>query len=51
MLLSAIIPISMRVNLDMAKIAYTTFIENDNSRMPGCAVRNSDLPEELGRIE
>ncbi|KAI0560620.1 phospholipid-transporting ATPase IIA [Gracilaria domingensis] len=35
----------------MAKIAYTTFIENDSSRMPGCTVRNSNLPEELGRIE
>lgn len=51
LLLSAIIPISMRVNLDMAKIAYTTFIENDNSRMPWCKVRNSNLPEEPGRIE
>lgn len=51
LLLSAIIPISMRVNLDMAKIAYTTFIETDNEKMPGCTVRNSNLPEELGRIE
>lgn len=51
LLLSAIIPISMRVNLDMAKIAYTTFIESDSARMPGCTVRNSNLPEELGRIE
>lgn len=51
LLLSAIIPISMRVNLDMAKIAYTTFIETDNVKMPGCTVRNSNLPEELGRIE
>lgn len=50
LLLSAIIPISMRVNLDMAKIAYTTFIESDKE-MPGCTVRNSNLPEELGRIE
>ena len=51
LLLSAIIPISMRVNLDMAKIAYTTFMEGDSKRMPGCTVRNSNLPEELGRIE
>lgn len=51
LLLSAIIPISMRVNLDMAKIAYTNFIESDSFRMPGCTVRNSNLPEELGRIE
>lgn len=51
LLLSAIIPISMRVNLDMAKIAFTFFIEGDGKRMPGCTVRNSNLPEELGRIE
>lgn len=51
LLLSAIIPISMRVNLDMAKIAYTQFIESDSEKMPGCTVRNSNLPEELGRIE
>lgn len=51
LLLSAIIPISMRVNLDMAKIAYTNFIENDHIKMPACTVRNSNLPEELGRIE
>lgn len=50
LLLSAIIPISMRVNLDMAKIAYSMFFENDK-KMPGCTVRNSNLPEELGRIE
>lgn len=50
LLLSAIIPISMRVNLDMAKIAYSMFIENDD-QMEGCTVRNSNLPEELGRIE
>lgn len=50
LLLSAIIPISMRVNLDMAKIAYSLFFENDR-KMPGCTVRNSNLPEELGRIE
>lgn len=47
----AIIPISMHVNLDMAKIAYSTFIENGNSGMPGCTARNSYPPEELGRIE
>lgn len=51
LLLSAIIPISMRVNLDMAKIAYTMFIERDDEKMPGCMVRNSNLPEELGRVE
>ncbi len=51
LLLSAIIPISMRVTLDMAKIGYTMFIERDTQKMPGCTVRNSNLPEELGRVE
>lgn len=51
LLLSAIIPLSMRVNLDMAKICYSFFMENDTLKMPGCTVRNSNLPEELGRIE
>lgn len=51
LLLSAIIPISMRVNLDMAKIVYSIFMEGDPLRMPGCTVRNSNIPEELGRVE
>lgn len=51
LLLSSIIPISMRVNLDMAKIAYSMFIESDKEKLKGCTVRNSNLPEELGRIE
>uniref|UniRef100_A0A7S1TBX7 Phospholipid-transporting ATPase n=1 Tax=Compsopogon caeruleus TaxID=31354 RepID=A0A7S1TBX7_9RHOD len=51
LLLSYIIPISLRVNLDMAKIVYTYFMERDNGHMPGCIVRTTDLPEELGRVE
>ena len=48
-LFSSIIPISMRVNLDMAKLLYALMINKDKF-IPGTVVRNSTLPEELGRI-
>lgn len=48
-LFSSIIPISMRVNLDMAKLLYALMINKDK-QIPGTVVRNSTLPEELGRI-
>eukprot|EP01101_Sappina_pedata_P011631 TRINITY_DN7848_c0_g1_i1.p1 TRINITY_DN7848_c0_g1~~TRINITY_DN7848_c0_g1_i1.p1 ORF type:complete len:1109 (-),score=362.16 TRINITY_DN7848_c0_g1_i1:43-3369(-) len=50
LLFSAIIPISMRVNLDLAKSLYSYFISHDD-KIPGTLVRNSTLPEELGRIQ
>ncbi len=49
-LFSTIIPISLRVNLDMAKTVYARFIERD-SGIPGTVVRTSTIPEDLGRIE
>ena len=49
-LFSTIIPISLRVNLDMGKTVYAWFIERDQA-MPGTVVRTSTIPEELGRIE
>ncbi|KAG0706236.1 hypothetical protein DFH29DRAFT_189735 [Suillus ampliporus] len=49
-LFSSIIPISLRVNLDMGKTVYAQQIMND-SEIPGTIVRTSTLPEELGRIE
>jgi len=49
LLLSAIIPISLRVNLDMAKVFYSYCIYKDTD-MPGTIPRNSTIPEELGRI-
>ncbi|KAI0056859.1 phospholipid-translocating P-type ATPase [Artomyces pyxidatus] len=49
-LFSSIIPISLRVNLDMGKTVYAHQIMND-SEIPGTIVRTSTLPEELGRIE
>ncbi|KAI5789083.1 phospholipid-translocating P-type ATPase [Geopyxis carbonaria] len=49
-LFSTIIPISLRVNLDMGKSAYARFIEKDND-IKGTVVRTSTIPEELGRVE
>lgn len=49
-LFSTIIPISLRVNLDMGKTIYARFIERDQG-IPGTVVRTSTIPEELGRIE
>ncbi|KAF8335952.1 uncharacterized protein EI90DRAFT_2912529 [Cantharellus anzutake] len=49
-LFSSIIPISLRVNLDMGKTVYAHQIQND-PEIPDTIVRTSTLPEELGRIE
>jgi phospholipid-translocating ATPase len=49
-LFSTVIPISLRVNLDMGKIVYAWYIEHDNS-IPETIVRTSTIPEDLGRIE
>ena len=49
-LFSTIVPISLRVNLDMGKSVYSWFIQRDTG-MPGAVVRTSTIPEELGRIE
>lgn len=49
-LFSSIIPISLRVNLDMGKTVYAHQIQTDDD-IPGTIVRTSTLPEELGRIE
>ena len=50
LLLSSIIPISLRVNLDFAKIIYSYKINTDEN-IPGTIARNSQIPEELGRIQ
>ena len=49
-LFSTIIPISLRVNLDMGKTVYAYFIQHDQG-IPGTVVRTSTIPEDLGRIE
>lgn len=50
LLLSAIIPISLRVNLDLAKVYYCYNIFKDDE-IAGTIPRNSTIPEELGRIQ
>jgi phospholipid-translocating ATPase len=49
-LFSTIVPISLRVNLDMGKTVYSWFIQRDRG-IEGTVVRTSTIPEELGRIE
>ncbi|THD25645.1 Phospholipid-transporting ATPase [Fasciola hepatica] len=48
-LFSYIIPLALRVNMDLAKIVYA-FIAIRDPDLPGCMVRNTTIPEELGRI-
>ncbi|CAI4223113.1 unnamed protein product [Auanema sp. JU1783] len=49
LLFSYIIPISLRVNLDMAKLFFSWQIGRDKN-IPDTVVRSSTIPEELGRI-
>lgn len=49
LLFSYIIPISLRVNLDMGKAAYGWMMMRDEN-IPGTVVRTSTIPEELGRL-
>ncbi|PAA78476.1 hypothetical protein BOX15_Mlig016842g2 [Macrostomum lignano] len=49
LLFSYIIPLALRMNLDMAKIIYAFMIVRDKC-LDGCVVRNTTVPEELGRI-
>ena len=50
LLLSSIIPITARINLDLAKLWYSHGINTDND-IQGTVARNSNIPEELGRIQ
>lgn len=49
-LFSTIVPISLRVNLDLGKSVFARFIHRDQG-IPGTVVRTSTIPEDLGRIE
>uniref|UniRef100_A0A8C5CFI5 Phospholipid-transporting ATPase n=1 Tax=Gadus morhua TaxID=8049 RepID=A0A8C5CFI5_GADMO len=49
LLFSNIVPISLRVNLDLGKMVFSWMINRD-SKIPGTVVRASTIPEELGRI-
>lgn len=48
-LLSYIIPLSLRVNIDIAKVYYAINLSFDK-KIPETVPRNSNIPEELGRI-
>lgn len=48
-LFSSIIPLSLRVNVDMARLWYASQISKD-TKSPNIIVRNSSIPEELGRV-
>lgn len=50
LLLCSIIPISMRLNLDFAKLYYSYNISTD-SRIKDTVARSSTIAEELGRIQ
>lgn len=49
LLFSYIIPISLRVNLDMGKAFYSWQMQND-PEIQGTVVRSTTIPEELGRV-
>lgn len=49
-LLSNVIPVSMRVNMEFAKLVYSRMINRDND-IQGTLARNSNIPESLGRIQ
>ncbi|GIX66375.1 aminophospholipid-transporting P-type ATPase [Babesia caballi] len=50
LLFSTIIPISLRINLDIAKFTYSRNMAMD-TKIPGTVPRTTLIPEELGRIE
>ncbi|XP_055940655.1 probable phospholipid-transporting ATPase IIA isoform X2 [Argiope bruennichi] len=49
LLFSYIIPISLRVNLDMGKMVYSWMMQKDKD-IPNTVVRSTTIPEELGRL-
>ena len=49
LLFSYLIPISLRVNLDLGKIYYSLMVQRDK-QIPGTVARSTTIPEELGRI-
>lgn len=49
LLFSYIIPISLRVNLEMSRVVYSYMIQKDKE-IPGVVVRTTTIHEDLGRI-
>lgn len=50
-LFCSIIPIALRVNLDISKTVFSMNISKDHENIPGAIARNSTIPEDLGRID
>ncbi|XP_026323412.1 probable phospholipid-transporting ATPase IIB [Hyposmocoma kahamanoa] len=50
LLFSYIVPISLRVNLEMGKVFYSWTIQRDE-KIEGTVMRSTTIPEELGRIQ
>jgi phospholipid-translocating ATPase len=50
LLTCCVIPISLRINLDFSKILFSYRISNDPN-IEGSLARNSEIPEELGRVQ
>lgn len=48
-IMSEVIPISMKVNIEFSKLIYGKEIVK-NSKNSNIIIRNSSIPEELGRI-
>lgn len=49
LLFSYIIPISLRVNLEMSRVVYSYMIQKDKD-LPGVVVRTTTIHEDLGRV-
>lgn len=49
LLFSYIIPISLRVNLEIGRVVYSYMIQRD-IEVPGIVVRTTTIPEDLGRL-
>jgi len=51
LLLSSILPISLRVNLDFAKIVYSILISRDQRMEERASLRSSNIVENLGEVD
>nr|XP_027198034.1 putative phospholipid-transporting ATPase C6C3.06c [Dermatophagoides pteronyssinus] len=50
LLLTSILPISLKVNLDLAKFVYKYYVQHD-AELAGVRVQNTNISEELGRLD
>lgn len=50
LILCSILPVCMRINLDLSKLYFSHIITND-SDLHGCKTHNCNVVEELGRIQ